>query len=378
VRIAIDASSVPPLPAGAGVYAIELVRAMAERDRHDGYALFARGAWADDVTAGRKNWRWECVGARSRPARLTWEQLRLPSRVARLDIDVLHSTHHTLPLRPMQAARVVTIHDLTFFRIPARYPLVRRIYFQTLTRLSARVAEAVIVPSETVASDAARILMLDPAKVHVVYEAAGARYAPVAPDAARAVARRHGVEPPYVLSVGSLEPGKNRSRLIRAMARLRAEGFPHRLVIIGQPAWKHEAEQRLPEELGIEDGVHVLGYVAGEDLPALYCAADVCALPSLYEGFGLPVLEAMACGTPVLTSDVSATAEVAGDAAVLVDPLSVDAITDGLRRLLRDGGLRSELARRGRERAGEFSWKRAADETHAVYRHAAAARAGER
>jgi glycosyltransferase involved in cell wall biosynthesis len=367
VRIAIDATSVPPQPAGAGVYAIELVRAMMRRDRRDGYALFTRGGWFDADAAGRKNWRVERVTARSRQARLLWEQARLPGRLAALGVDVLHSTHHTLPLRPIRSSRVVTIHDLTFFRIPERYPAARLLYMQTTTRASAKVADAIVVPSQTVRADVVDRLGVDHRRVHVVYEAASDLYAPVQRDHALATAARYGIEQPYILSVGSLEPGKNRARLIRAMRELRDSGVDAVLAIVGQKAWHYDQDFRLIEDLGMTDRIRYLGYVNDVDLPSLYSAAHAFAFPSLYEGFGLPVLEAMACGAPVLTSNVSATAEVAGDAAMLVDPTSQEEIRQGLRTLLTDAHLRAELGQRGIDRAGAFSWSRAADETHDVY-----------
>jgi glycosyltransferase involved in cell wall biosynthesis len=373
VRIAIDATSVPPRPAGAGVYAIELVRALARRDGHDGYALYASGHWLDDELAGKRNWRIDHVRATSRPARLAWEQIRLPHALRALGIDVLHSTHHTLPLRSSGFGRVVTIHDVTFFRLPERYPPVRRFYMQTLTRLSARAADAVIVPSNAVRDDVIRTLHVPASRVTTVYEAAASRFARVAPGAARDLLREYGIDDPYVLSVGSLEPGKNRARLIRALRELRDAGFTHHLVVVGQRAWKYEEEFALVEELGMRDRVHYLGYVPDDDLARLYGGATVFAFPSLYEGFGLGVVEAMACDVPVLTSNISATAEVAGSAAVLIDPRSVNEIREGLRRLLEDGTLRAELIARGRERAAQFSWQRAADETHAVYERVARA-----
>ncbi len=367
MRIAIDATSVPPSPAGAGMYAIELVRALAERDARDGYALFTRGAWFDDVARDRPNWRIERVNAGSRPARLAWEHTQLPAALERLRIDVLHSTHHTLPLRSGGARRVVTIHDVTFFRIPERYPPLRRLYMQTLTRLSARVADAIIVPSRAVREDVLRVLGVPESRVTVVYEAASADYRPVDRAAGAVIAARHGVQQEYVLSVGSLEPGKNRARLIRAMRQLRDEDIDYALLVIGQKAWDYEREFRLVNELGMRDRVVFAGYVPQADMPALYSGATAFACPSLYEGFGLPVLEAMACGAPTLTSNVSATAEVAGDAAILVDPFSISAIRDGLRQMLTDEALRTRLSEAGRSRAAQFSWDRAADETHAVY-----------
>ncbi len=343
------------------------MRAKAQRDAHHRKPLLTRGAWFDEAAAGKRNWRIEHVDAASRERRLWWEQTRLPGALARLGVDVLHSTHHTLPLRPMRARRVVTVHDVTFLRIPKRYPPARRLYMQTMTRLAARVADAIIVPSMTVRGDVIELLHADAAKVHVVYEAAGEQYRPLDREASMEVARRCGVDRPFVLSVGSREPGKSRARLIRAMHELRGEGIDRALLVVGQKAWKFEEELTLVRELGMGDRVIFAGYVAAEDLPALYAAADLFAFPSLYEGFGVPVLEAMACGAPVVTSNVSATAEVAGEAALLVDPLSVASIRDGLRSLLSDGALRSRLSRRGMERAARFSWRRAADETHAVY-----------
>ena len=367
MRIAIDASSVPAKPAGAGVYAIELVRAMAERDRRDGYALFARGSTFDVDMGDKRNWKIERVSASSRPARLAWEQIQLPRALDRLGIDVLHSTHHTLPLAGVRCRRVVTIHDVTFFRIPERYPPIRRFYMQTLTRLSACAADAIIVPSNAALDDVLSRLHVPAEKVVTVYEAPARRFAPVPAPESVPVLRELGVDSPYVLSVGSLEPGKNRPRLIRAMRMLRDQGFEQRLVVVGQKAWNLDDELALVTELNMQDRVQYLGYVGDSQLPALYSAAAAFAFPSLHEGFGLPVIEAMACGTPVLTSNISATAEVAGDAAVLVDPLSVEAIRDGLRQLLGDPALRAELSARGLGRASEFSWGRAADETHAVY-----------
>lgn len=367
MRVAIDATSIPAQPAGAGVYAIELVHALAERDRRDGYAIFTRGPWFDGCTANKRNWRIERVRAESRGMRMLWEQTKLPAAVHRLRIDVLHSTHHTLPLRPTRARKVVTVHDVTFFRMPERYPPFRRAYMQTLTRLSARVADHVIVPSHAIKLDVLDRLHLSQEDVTVVYEAASDNYRPIETERARAVAQKYGMNGPYVLSVGSREPGKNRVRLVRALAELRNEGIDCGLLVVGQDAWGYQREDDVVRQLGMQERVRFAGYAHSDDLPALHSAATVFAFPSLYEGFGLPVLEAMSCGAPVLTSNVSATAEIAGDAALLVDPMSTAAIRDGLRALLADESLRQRLSAAGRARAATYSWRRAADETFGVY-----------
>jgi glycosyltransferase involved in cell wall biosynthesis len=315
----------------------------------------------------------------SRPARLAWEQTALPLLLRRLRIDVLHSPHHHTPLlggfgagRPGQ---VVTFHDVTFLLLPKRYSLVRRLYMEALTRAAARRADAIIAPSQSARADVVRALGRPAERVVVIPEAAAPSYQPVRDDDQIASVRaRYSLPDRFVLSVGSLEPGKNRSRLIRACAALHGTRFGCPLIVVGQPAWAYEGDYALVRDLGMRDAVRFLGYVPDVDMPALYSAATLFAFPSLHEGFGLPVLEAMACGTPVVTSNVSATAEVAGDAALLVDPRDTDAITGALGRLLSDGWLRAELRDRGFERAKQFSWERTARETRSVYEVVAAKR----
>ena len=374
MRIAFDATAIPRLMAGAAVYTYELARALAAVDRDNEYVIFARGDHFDDLPATRAGLRVVKVRAPSRPMRLVWEQAILPRRLRQLGIDVLHSPHHTTPLPVRLRAdcrRVVTFHDLTFFLIPERYPATRRLYFQTMTRLSARVADAVIVPSGAVREDVTRILRLPPRRVFAIPEAAGPAFRPQDAGAVEAVRRRYGLEGPFLLSVGSLEPGKNRERLLQAFARLRARGPTHTLVIAGQPAWRHEGEEPLARRLGLADAVRFLGHVPQADLPALYSGADLFVFPSLYEGFGLPALEALACGTPVVASNVSALPEVVGDAALQVSPLDVEALADAMERVLHDPRLRADLRERGLKRAAGFSWERAARETLAVYEWAA-------
>jgi len=376
LRIAIDASAVPRQMAGAGVYTYQLVRALAEAGSRHQLVIFARPGLFDDLAQERRL-HVAHVEPSSRGRRLIWEQTLLPLLLRRLRIDVLHSPHHhtpiaaKLPLAP-RPKLVVTVHDVTFMLLPERYPLARRLYMQSVTRASALVADAVITPSQVVRREVIERLSLPSDRVVSIPEAASSIYRQAPRTEIEDVRARYGLPERYVLSVGSLEPGKNRTRLFRAVALLRDRGIDGTVVVVGQPAWKYEQDYDLVRELGLSGRVIFLGYVPDHDMPALYSGAALFAFPSLYEGFGLPVLEAMACGAPVVTSNVSATAEVAGDAAVLVDPLNTKAIASAIETLLCDDALRGDLRERGLTRAAEFSWERAARETLLLYELVAA------
>ncbi len=373
MRIAIDASAIPRQMAGAGVYTYELVRALASVDDRHRLIVFTRSGLFDDLAARTKRLHVVRIKPSSRPGRLFWEQTVLPVLLRRLGVDVLHSTHHHTPALAPGVRRVVTIHDVTFMLLPGRYPLARRLYMEMVTRASARVADAIITPSRVVRDEVIDRLGVPAERVVVIPYAAAPQFAPVDDATVDALRRKYGLPNRYILSVGSLEPGKNRARLILAFARLHAEGIDDcPLVVVGQPAWRYEREVELAGGLGLRDFVRYLGYVPSEDLPGLYAAATLFAFPSLYEGFGLPVLEAMACGTPVVASDTSAVPEVAGDAALLVDPRDADAIAEALGRVLSDEALRAELRARGLERAQQFSWERTARDTLSVYEVVAA------
>jgi glycosyltransferase involved in cell wall biosynthesis len=369
MRIAFDATSIPPQMAGAGVYTDNLIRALARVDDENEYVVFSRTDAFDGLERARPPFRVVHVGATSRATRLLWEQLVLPAQLRSLGVDVLHSPHHTTPLLVAGCRRVVTFHDVTFFILPDRYPRRRRIYFQRVSWASAKVADKLVCPSRAVQDDICRILHTCPEKVRAIAEAAAPAYRQL-DDPARleAVRGRYSLPERFVLSVGSLEPGKNRMTLLKAFAELRRRGVVQKLVVAGQRAWRFDADLGLAEELGLKDQVIFTGYVAAEDMPALYNAADLFVFPSLYEGFGLPVVEAMACGVPVVASNVSSIPEVAGDAALLVDPRDNSALCDAMERALKDGELRSSLRQRGLEQAATFSWEKAARETLEVYR----------
>ncbi|HEY8491390.1 MAG TPA: glycosyltransferase family 1 protein [Dehalococcoidia bacterium] len=369
MRIAIDVTAIPRLRVGAGTYMAELVRALLRTGREHEFLVLARpGAFPD--LCGLPNATVLGVRVGPPPARLAWEQTALPLLLRRYGAHVLHSPHHTTPVAVPGVRRVVTFHDVTFLILPWRYPLARRWYMTAASRLSARLADRVIAVSETVARDIRRYLPAAAPKLHVVREGVSERFAPAADAEVAACRARYGLTQPYLLHVGRLDPGKNLRVLLLVLAALRDAGLPHHLVLAGPPGWKNAGFYRLLSELELGDRVKALGYVPDEAMPALYSGADLFVFPSLYEGFGLPPLEAMACGTPVVASSRSAMPEVLGDAALLVEPQDVGAVTAAVRRVLEDEALRARLREAGLRRAAGYSWESAARATMEVYRRA--------
>lgn len=259
---------------------------------------------------------------------------------------------------------VLTIYDLNVLRFPGLFRPWFRYYARTVLPRAARAADAVITLSHASKADIVEGLRIPAERVSVIPPGVHPSFTPPSPGSAHAaeVRRRYGLGGDFVLDVGSVEPRKNLPRLIAAIERLRGQPATADIMLVhaGPEGWLSNGVTAAP-------GVHFLGHVPREDLAALYGLARVCAYPSLWEGFGLPVAEAMACGCPVVTSNVSSLPEVAEGAAVLVDPGSVEAIAAGIARLWTDEPLRADLARRGRERARNFTWERTAHATAAVY-----------
>jgi glycosyltransferase involved in cell wall biosynthesis len=375
VRIAIDATSVPQQRLGAGTYIHNLVNALAQLEDDDRYFVFAKPQTFADCPelAEPAGSRFRLVPVRlpSRLARMAWEQAVLPWHLRRLGVDVLHSPHYTTTAISGGWRRVVTFHDVTFFLLPERYPPLRRAYFRAASRAGARLADLALAVSKTVKADVERHLRLPPERVRVVPLAAAPSFHPL-DDPARmeAVRAKYGLPARFILNVGALEPGKNQATLLRAFRRLKGQAPEQALVIVGPPAWRYERLHRLVDELDLAAQASFLGYVPAEDLVAIYNLADLFVFPSLYEGFGLPPLEAMACGLPVVASTAPALHEVLDDAALFVHPEDVMALAEAMAAVLGDQALRSRLREAGLLRAAQFSWERTARETAAAYREA--------
>ncbi|MFB3854687.1 MAG: glycosyltransferase family 4 protein [Vicinamibacterales bacterium] len=377
--IGIDATAIPPNRVGAGNYIFNLVRAISSVETGDKFIVFAKPEHIAEWAIDRPNFRFVPAGSRVRGVRMAWEQSLLPLLVRRLGIDVLHSPHYTSPLlKP--ASSVVTFCDMIFVLFPHVHTRVKRTFFPRIMRHSARTADVIVTISKSTADDLTRLWpeVAGPAKVRAIPLAAAPWLRPVADvDEIDAVCSQHGVaRNAYILYVGVLEPRKNLVTLLHAYRSLLDRGAAEKLVMAGRPGWGYGDVYAAARSLGLSDMVVFTGYVPDRSLPALYSGAAVFAYPSLYEGFGLPVLEAMSCGTPVVTSNVSSMAEIAGDAARLADPRSADSLASALQDVLSDRDLRGRLRERGLARAREFSWERTARETCEVYREAARASHG--
>ncbi len=313
------------------------------------------------------------IEVRLLPGRRLWTHRSLAREVRGHPPDALFVPAHVLPfLWPPRRlpASVVTVHDLGYRYFPEAHTRFQRLYLEWSTRWSAWAARRVIAVSQATAQDLVRFLRTPSGKIRVIHEAPPA-LPRVTEAQVRELVRRYGLARPYALHVGTLQPRKNLARLLEAYARIQPGGLPWDLVLAGGTGWGGQDLAGLARSLGIAQRVHFLGYVPDRDLPVLLWGAHLFVFPSLFEGFGLPVLEAQQMGVPVMCANNSALPEVAGDAAILVDPLDVEALAQAMLRLSRDEALRQELIAKGYENVKRFSWEKAARETLAVLEAAA-------
>lgn len=312
------------------------------------------------------------------PATRLWTHRTLGREVLRRPPDVLFVPSHVVPWRwpPRRLPpTVVTIHDLGYRRFSAAHTRRQRLYLEWSTRWSVRAAARVIAISQATARDLTGDLGVAPAKIRVIHEAPTPLPAPDA-EAVAALRAHYGLARPYALYVGTLQPRKNLARLLDAYSRLRAaHAVAWDLVLAGGAGWLSAPILARAQTSPWAASIHLPGYVPDADLPALIAGARLFCFPSLYEGFGLPVLEAQSLGVPVMTANNSALPEIAGDAALLVDPTDVEAMAEAMLRLSQDEALRQRLIAAGYANVQRFSWAKAAAETLAVLEEAAAARA---
>ena len=363
--IGIDASrSTAAERTGTENYSLSLIRALLDLDHRNHYRLYFNQPPATRLFPEPSN-----AESKVMPFPRLWTHVRLMWEIARNPPDVLFVPAHVLPVAHPPRS-VVTVHDLGYLYFPeAHTPLSRR-YLDITTRYHARAATHLLADSEATKRDLVEHYGAGTDAVTVVYPGRGTEFAPVAFAKARSEVRdRYGIREEYILHLGSLQPRKNLERLLDAFAMLQERQDLH-LVLAGKKGWLYEPLFKHVRESGLEARVRFVGYVPQADLPALISGARLLAFPSLYEGFGFPVLEAMACGTPVVCSNTSSLPEVAGDAALLVDPTNARDLAHAISRVLEDGALAQELAQKGLRRANQFSWERCAAQSLAVLERA--------
>lgn len=356
LTVGIDVSAIPARPAGAGRYVVELVRALSERDDVRLVVLSRRG----DVA------RWRVASAptvlgiapSSMMGRLFYGEVLLGGALRRrASLDVLHGPHYTLPVGRGTPA-VVTVHDLTLIEHPEWHQRSKALFFQRALRLATRRADVVVVPSEFVARAFRRHFGEKVPIRAIPHGVDHERFVPEEPFAGadEGVLARHGLHGPYIFSIATTEPRKNLPRLVGAFASISARRPDLRLVLAGGSGWKNEALEDAIVRSGVESRIERLGYVPDDEVPALLRSAAVVAYPSIEEGFGLPALEALACGAPLVTTAGSAMAEVTGDAALLVDASSEREIALALEAAIDDSEETRRRRATGIERAKGFTW----------------------
>jgi glycosyltransferase involved in cell wall biosynthesis len=358
---------------GIGRYVRELVTALAFQDQETIYRLFVSGARVDELPVPpANNFIWKSTQISPTWLARIWHRARLgiPVEVFTGRVDLYHATDFVLPPTLSGTRTLLTVHDLSFVRVPDSASPKLKSYLDVVVPRSVINADHVLADSYATKKDLVELYGVPDEKVTVLLSGVDSRFYQVKDSSAIMTTRslyNLDESSPYILSVGTVQPRKNYGLLIKALAQLRSKGYDLSLVIAGGKGWLEDPIYQTLHDEQMENYVHFIGFADEEHLPALYSGACCLAFPSLYEGFGLPVLEAMACGTPVITSNVSSLPEVAGDAALLVNPYNLDELVHALQRLIDDNDLRQQLIERGLERVKQFTWVKAARQLRQIY-----------
>jgi len=346
---------------GIGVYSNNLLKALFQIDQHNEYVLLHR----DQQSVGRftdiPNMTEKILPARHK---ILWDQVAVAKFSNQANLDIVFNPKLSIPLRT-RAKTVLVMHGAEQFAVPKAFKFFDRMYFTLANPRYCRAASAIIAMTHIGAKDISRYMRADPEKIHVIPEAYNELCRVMSTEETEPLRQKYKLPQRFILFIGGLNPIKNLGNALRAFAKIK-DG-PHDMVILGFKRWKFEKDLRLLEELGLKSRVHFAGFVPDEDIPAFYNMAELYLFPSLYEGFGIPVLEAMACGCPVVTSQTGCSPEVAGNAAVLVDPYKPDSIHEGVNQVLQNQSLRDELIEKGLRRCMDFSWKKTALATRSLF-----------
>ncbi len=363
-RIGLDARLAYYQQGGITQYIYQIIDEIARLDSQNHYLILHSRRDPRNLTAAPTQRRITCWT----PAHHPLERLALAAELLPHRLDLLHSPDYIPPLST-GFRQVISVHDLTFLRYPQYMTAESLAYYAGHIHKAACRADHILTDSQAIRAEIIDLLSVSSDRVTAIPLGVHARFRPLQQGDIRETLARFDLTPGYILFVGTIEPRKNITGLLHAYARLRADlpDLPQ-LVLVGSKGWLYEDIFRIHDDLGLAGHTRWLHEFTAEDLPALYNGAAVFCLPSFYEGFGFPPLEAMACGVPVVVSNCSSLPEVVGDAGILIDPGDADSIADGLRRVLLDGETAADLRGRGLERAALFQWSRTARETLAIYR----------
>ncbi|MGB3975381.1 MAG: glycosyltransferase family 1 protein [bacterium] len=373
MKIALDCRRIQPGMSGLGTYTLQIMTALADQIQQgkDELTVFItpESRRAAAIPTDRVN----CIGVpwpvENHLAGDYWKHITLPRLLDRSSVDVFHDPSYQLPLKRSRAAYVVTIHDLAPFRFPETNTLKYNLYWKFMTRSAVKRADRIIAVSEFTRKDIIDLFPTSENRIDVVPEAAAACFVPGEPTVERLESL--GVRKPYFLTAAKYEPRKNLERCVRAFMLGPARFHPDiKLVIAGAMGWKNKNLERYLQEKGVQDRVVLTGYLERSVLVEIIQGAEAVLVPSIYEGFGLPVLESMACGTPVICSDAGSLPEIGADAALYFDPYDIESMATVMNKFLFDSEMQIDLRRQALERAVEFSWTQAARATLGVYRHA--------
>jgi len=368
VAIGIDYTPAYEQGAGIGRTVRGLVSALAHIDMKTDYRLFVAGANTKPLPPQlAPNFTYK-------PSRISpkwwariWHRAQIPYPIENIigKIALYHATDFVLPPLRAKTKSIVTIHDLSYIRVPEAASPSLKAYLDVVVPRSLNRATHVHAVSETTRQDLITLYNIPPEKISVIFNAVEPHFKATTPSK-EIFTKYHIPDVPYIITVGTVQPRKNYSRLVKALAQLRTKQDIH-LVVVGGRGWLEDEFYATIRDEKMTDYVHLTGFVPDEDLPALYTGAISMAFPSLYEGFGIPILEAMACGVPVVSSNSSSLPEVAQNAALLVDPYSVDEILNALERVISDQSLRDTLIQRGFEQAKKFTWDTSARQLTHLY-----------
>lgn len=370
--IGIDYTPAYEQGAGIGRLVRQLINALAQIDRLNEYRLFVAGAPPQQLpTPLAHNFQWCPTSIPPEWLARLWHRLRLPVPIELFTgaLDIYHATDFVLPPTHKHTKTIVTVHDLSFVRVPETATPSLKAYLDVVVPRSVRRADHIIADSYATKADLMEIYQLKDEKISVLYSGIEPHFTPIRDEQKlNTVRQKYGIQTgPYLFSVGTVQPRKNYERIVHALNILKNRGYTINWIIAGGKGWLEAPFYQAIQDNNLNEWVNLIGYADDADLPTLYSGAIITLYPSLYEGFGFPILESMACETPVITSNISSLPEVAGNAAILVNPYDTEALAEAIIDLLEDDSYRSALIMKGREQVKKFSWLSSAHQLMQIY-----------